>query len=472
LKNSSCFFSIVSCIPYTFYLAPYDKVSYNKVLRNIGERLGMEKMEEKEKTSGSSLGNEIQNIVQSAVSQGNFQNLNRQITKTVNTAIDQVNKELGQVQNRIQEKTQEKVQESSNQKMMYRDGTYTTYSPEEKERPKKEEKNPVVRNYNHVKQMQPIAKRYDTPLVCSNPPGRISNIVATTFGAIGAIAFGLAEFIFIVLMMVTDAELSIPFGILLPFLVGSIFLLIKGSSIRKRLSRYREYVKRLHGRTFCPVKELALSVDKDEKFVIKDLKKMLERNMFPQGRLSDKKDYLLLNAESFEQYTQAQNALEQRKEKEAEERRLKESSPYFDEMKETVTEGENYLKQIREANDAISGEEISKKLYDLEDIVRRIFIELEKNPDKISEMKKFMAYYLPTTIKLVNAYREFDKYTVETDNIKNSKKEIENTIDTIIKAFYKLYDSLFDDKAMDIATDISVLNTMLAQEGLKESDFK
>ena len=178
---------------------------------------------------------------------------------------------------------------------------------------------------------------------------------------------------------------------------------------------------------------------------------------------------------------QAQTALEQRNRIEAEEQkrlkkkeeeeRQKEEDPYVKEMREAITAGESYLKQIREANEAIPGEEISNQLYKLEDIIGRIFMELEKNPDKIGEMRKFMDYYLPTTIKLINAYREFDRYTVETDNIRNSKKEIENTIDTIIKAFYKLFDSLFDDKAMDIATDISVLNTMLAQEGLKESDF-
>ncbi len=178
---------------------------------------------------------------------------------------------------------------------------------------------------------------------------------------------------------------------------------------------------------------------------------------------------------------QAQSALEQRNRLELEEQKRlkeeeqqkqrKEEDPYIKEMREAVTDGESYLKQIREANEAILGEEISNKLYKLEDIIGRIFMELEKNPDKIGEMRKFMDYYLPTTIKLINAYREFDRYTVETDNIRNSKQEIESTIDTIIKAFYKLFDSLFDDKAMDIATDISVLNTILTQEGLKESDF-
>lgn len=458
------------------HLAPDAKVVYNQNIEKHGEeRLGIS-MEKKEKTGNSNLGYEIQNIVQSAVSQGNFKNLNRDISKTVNTAIQQVNMELGQVQGKPQK-------ESDGSKMMYRNGVYSTYSPEEG---KEKKSSAVSRNYSSVRKMQSAApaKRYDSPLVTSHSAGSVSGVVATVFGWIGVLGFGLTESILAVLIGFGKGYggPEVAFGILLPFLLISIFLLYRGRTIRKRLNRYREYVKYLHGRTFCEVKELATAVDKDKGFVVKDLRKMIELKMFPQGRLGKKKDYLFLNVESYNQYMQAQDALEQRKrleieeqkkmEKEEEEQRRKEEiDPYEKEMREAMTDGESYLKQIQEANEALPGEEISNKLYKLEDIIGRIFMELKKNPDKIGEMRKFMDYYLPTTIKLINAYREFDHYTVETDNIRNSKQEIENTIDTIIKAFYKLFDSLFDDKAMDIATDISVLNTMLAQEGLKESDF-
>ena len=86
-------------------------------------------------------------------------------------------------------------------------------------------------------------------------------------------------------------------------------------------------------------------------------------------------------------------------------------------------------------------------------------------------MNKFMEYYLPTTLKLVKAYREFDGQALEGENISSGKQEIEKTLDTINKAFLNLFDNLFADTAMDISTDISVLRTMLAQEGLTDSDF-
>ena len=83
-----------------------------------------------------------------------------------------------------------------------------------------------------------------------------------------------------------------------------------------------------------------------------------------------------------------------------------------------------------------------------------------------------MSYYLPTTLKLVNAYREFDAQPVQGENILSAKREIEETLDTINLAFENLFDGLFEDDAIDISTDISVLETMLRQEGLTGSDFK
>ena len=82
-----------------------------------------------------------------------------------------------------------------------------------------------------------------------------------------------------------------------------------------------------------------------------------------------------------------------------------------------------------------------------------------------------MSYYLPTTLKLVQAYCEFDQQSVAGENVAAAKKEIEDTLDTINTAFANLLDSLFEDAVMDVSTDISVLETMLKQEGLTGSDF-
>ena len=77
-----------------------------------------------------------------------------------------------------------------------------------------------------------------------------------------------------------------------------------------------------------------------------------------------------------------------------------------------------------------------------------------------------MDYYLPTTLKLLNAYDRMDGAGVEGENISGTKERVENIMGTIVIAFEKQLDSLFGADAMDISTDISVLETMLAREGL------
>ena len=88
-----------------------------------------------------------------------------------------------------------------------------------------------------------------------------------------------------------------------------------------------------------------------------------------------------------------------------------------------------------------------------------------------SDLKKLMDYYLPMTIKLLNAYADMDAQPIQGDTIENSKREIETTLDTLNVAFERLLDDLFADTALDVSSDISVLNTLLAQEGLTDDEL-
>ena len=90
----------------------------------------------------------------------------------------------------------------------------------------------------------------------------------------------------------------------------------------------------------------------------------------------------------------------------------------------------------------------------------------------IKDLDKLMDYYLPTTVKLLDAYEEMVSQPVQGENIRNSKKEIEDTLDTLNIAFEKILDSIFQNEAWDISSDISVLHTILAQEGLTRDDFQ
>ena len=117
-------------------------------------------------------------------------------------------------------------------------------------------------------------------------------------------------------------------------------------------------------------------------------------------------------------------------------------------------------------NDAIEGEVISAKLYQLENLLKEIFARVKEHPEQRPEMRRFMEYYLPTTLKLVAAYEEFDRVSVPGEDILSSKQEIEKTLDTINMAFEELLNKLFRARVYDVTTDAQVLKTMLAREGL------
>jgi 5-bromo-4-chloroindolyl phosphate hydrolysis protein len=200
---------------------------------------------------------------------------------------------------------------------------------------------------------------------------------------------------------------------------------------------------------------------------------MIIVGMFPEGHIDEQKTCFMLNNESYQQYLKLQESIRmkqvetQQKQKEEQPK----SNTQNSEFTNAILEGRSYIRQIREANDVIQGEEISRKMSRLENIAGKIFDYVEGHPEQFSEIHKFMDYYLPTTIKLLNAYKELDIQPVQGENITSAKKEIEGTLDTINLAFENLLDSLFGDIAMDVSTDISVLETMLAQEGLTKKDF-
>ena len=131
-----------------------------------------------------------------------------------------------------------------------------------------------------------------------------------------------------------------------------------------------------------------------------------------------------------------------------------------------IAEGMECINKLRTLNNQIPGEVISAKLSRLESLLKDLFDSVREHPEQMHRMHKLMDYYLPTTLKLVEAYEEFDRVSVPGDDIIAAKAEIENTLDTINQAFTELLNSLFQDAVLDATTDAQVLKTMLAREGL------
>ncbi len=435
------------------------------------------------------LGQEIQDMVQDAVKKMDFQGLNQEIGNTARTAIESVKRNIDYMQ--AEQNSRNYAEKDKNYKII-RDangrfqkvrmgaaGVMETMQSQvrtqqqNKQMPSQQAKSQPVpqRQQNQVAQR----RRRPQPLVDNKPAGRISSVIYTLLGGFFGASIGISIFILLLIGAVEwESGCILAAMILSPFFLGSAAMFLQGMVQSKRLQRFRQYVRILNGRTYAMLEEFAANIGKSKAFVRRDVQKMISLRMFPFGRLDNEGTCLILNNETWQQYMALKNQMEQQEIEEQrveEQKKIEEEDPFQREVAKALKEGENYLSQIRAANNAIPGKEISKKLDDLELIIRKIFVQLQNHPEKIPEMNKFMEYYLPTTLKLVNAYKEFDRQALEGENISNGKREIEKTLDTINKAFLNLFDNLFADTAMDISTDISVLRTMLAQEGLTDSDF-
>lgn len=399
----------------------------------------------------SNLGRRIQETVQNAVESMNYDRLNQTINQTVNQALDEARV--------YKEKVRRQYEESQKRQA---------------ENLRKQAQTNQQSNVYQANYARPVGKKQINMVLAPKIKKGTGRIVAGTILSIvsiaGMIALLVTKTFLEMIGTASLAEIVLGPGVLLiPFLAG-IILSATGNHYRKRYRRAQKYVEILNGRGFCEIKELAEKSNQSETETRKDLRKMIQKRVFREAYMDKQETCLMINRIAYDYYLQAEESLRQREMEEA--KRKEQEEKMSPEILEMIRTGDEYIRTIREANDDIPGEVISEKLDRLEQVVRRIFESVKKYPEQKKEMDKFMDYYMPTTLKLVNAYREFDALEVKGENITNAMQEIENTLDTISRAFEKLLDDLFQDAAFDVSTDISVLQMMLAREGYKEKDFK
>ena len=304
------------------------------------------------------------------------------------------------------------------------------------------------------------------------PPGRVSGIVCIVFGAVGISLYGISLLSFTIVNIISGGIIGTSVFVLLFLLfIISIAVLLKGLNLKKRVDRFKRYVRIMDRRTYISIKDLSKLTKEKERFLIKDLGKMIDMGMFYQGHIDEEKAHFMITDEVYNDYL---NLKRQEIENKNKEQRLEEEveSSYGKDVQSTLKVGRDYIKEIKSIKNELYREEISMKLDKLSNVSEEILKQIEKNPKKVEEVNKFINHYLPITLKLINSYEELNSQALQGENIQKAKTEIEESIDLINKAFENLLDDLFEDIRLDISTDISVLKTLFKQEGLDEEDFK
>ena len=440
------------------------------------------------------LGEQILDSVADALNSGDFRELNNLVSGTVNDVVQEAKKQAEAERavredairqyrehneanyEKWREQQQEllrRQQERREEWRKMRDAQMARRSSEQAARREAEQNN------GDASREEAQSKRPPKPVKAKfHATGSVANVLNTVFGALG---IGVGVSFFIVGSLLLTGGFSIAplfFNLGLFGSLISLGLLIKGGKQRGLLKRAQRYIQICGSRMYANLDELALQTGQSVRAVKKDIKKMLRKGMFPEGHLDRSETCFMLSDEIYRQYTETAQAYKMRDEMEADRTRQSASAAQdsqtaeapieqLSELDAMMLEGNEYLRKLHELNDAIPGEEISSQLTQLESLLKQIFERVKVHPEQMNRMHKLMDYYLPTTVKLVEAYVRFEQVETPGKDIQGAKAEILKTLGIINEAFTELLNNLFQDEVFDATTDAQVLQTMLSREGLR-----
>ncbi|MDE7333973.1 MAG: 5-bromo-4-chloroindolyl phosphate hydrolysis family protein [Lachnospiraceae bacterium] len=435
--------------------------------------------------SWNSTGEQIKDALSEALRSGDFKNLNDLVSQTVTSTLNEVGRHIIPGSGEISEEQESQIKQRQERLRQKRE--QLRHSQEQMRRRESQinqQKNLLKQQEAQLRQQQEQMRRRQELMARENAPsvklkkvGNVSSVLYQVFGGIGLGVTGILTFLHLIFLL---AGIGASAG---SWIVNFIFIFIffgmihLGIRQRMRLKRAERYVQLCGRNMYGEIESIAKSMGKKVRYVVKDLQKMLKLGIFPEGHLDEKKTCFMLNDSTYQQYVEAENS---RILREKESRMLSQSEarpPETEnppemtgaseaELNTMIAEGMECISKLKDLNDKIPGEIISGKLSRLENLLKDIFDSVREHPEQMHRMHKLMDYYLPTTLKLVEAYEEFDRVNSPGEEIASAKAEIENTLDTINQAFTELLNNLFQDAVFDATTDAQVLKTMLAREGL------
>lgn len=256
------------------------------------------------------------------------------------------------------------------------------------------------------------------------------------------------------------------------FSVSGFFTLKKSQQLDMISKDYTRFLRELGHNTVIPVRDLASSVQKSEQDTIKELMYMMNKGYFKQARIVENDSLFLLDIPTFKLYKDQKNQMPNLS---YEENKQIEKDAHKD---VNIEKAENIIKisskEINSINldiSRIKSRSFLEKVIEIKKTIENIVNIIKRYPEKAYALDKFMDYYLPTTVKLIDAYTEYEVMESNDPKIKNSLLEIESSIETINEAFGKIQLELMEDRTMDIKTDIETMKILLNQEGYLEKDW-
>lgn len=399
-----------------------------------------------------------------------FEDLGSKIQKTIDTATAEVLKQAGNVKEEALKQVDKAKEEASRQMDKARESATRQF-----DKAKEGAARQFDRFYGGQNEQAYVDVGHGRRVISGKlrkNPGLYSGPAEIAIGVAGLAGFGGAG---IGLGVTTLVGAIASAAIFVPFAVISAVLFGKGIFSSSRARRVKQYSQIWMGKQYVMIDDIESKVRWNRKKIMKDIHYLTKKDLIIGAQLDEGGTCLLLTDESKSQYENAMNAKRVREEEEERKRALEEAMENASfEQKEIYRikkEGQDYLKQLADIKVQIKSLDVTAKISHMEVLAARIFVCASEHPESISRTDKLFKYYFPSVMKLLNVYEDMEKQPIQGENIQKSKREIEESLDTINQALEKLFDEMFQNVAMDISSDIQVLEVMLKQDGLTEDEL-
>ncbi len=292
-------------------------------------------------------------------------------------------------------------------------------------------------------------------------------------GVLGLVAFGSA----LALLGITGLLVSMPAIAFLPMVlilslctIASTCLFANGLGRRALIKRLRQYGAFLLEKPVWSIDALCAATHFSTARIRRDIRLSYKKNLLYHVQMDTEESCVIYGEENYRLYLNSERTRQEHEANEAKRQQLLED-PQTAPMEHFRSEGQAALQSIHSAIKNSNDDSFVFKLKALETTIERIFNYVQSHPQKLPDTRKFIDYYLPSTLKLLNKYRQYEEEDLHLEPVLLAKADIVDSLDTLNVAFGNLLESLYHEDTLDVVTDIDVLHTMLEQEGLTEPKF-
>lgn len=221
--------------------------------------------------------------------------------------------------------------------------------------------------------------------------------------------------------------------------------------------------REIQDQSVLAVEDIVTALNKPQQTVAAEINHMIRKDYLPQARLVEGGDLLLVDHAAYKAYKD--NYMGRTVP-------VKENVPEIEETEvsddDRATAMEDYEKTLKEQRDRTGDDVLKEKISALLKLLDAIRHAVNTDPGRVESLNKFVDYYTPTTIKLIERFLQFESSTVITDSIKKTMDDILRSLDKVIDGYEKLLDTLYKDDLLDLNAEMDVMETVMKQDGLIE----